>query len=298
MDTDCSAEMTNAPRLAWDVAADLGEGPVWSERDRALWFTDIKSRKIHRFDPGTGHKHSWDSPEQVGFVLPARSGGFVAGLESGLYRFDPEDGAFDLIAEVEPELPDNRLNDGVVDPEGRIWFGTMDKSERAKSGAFYCFAGGELKRTHLTGIAITNGPAISPDGDRLYWVDTLAGTISACAIGVGGELGPSRKLVTIMPAEGHPDGPTVDAEGCIWISLYSGWEARRYSHEGQLLERVRFPVSNITKLAFGGPEMRTAFATTARHLLRPDALEDQPLAGGLFEFDAGVAGVASPLAAI
>ena len=298
MDTDCFAEMTNAPRLAWDVAADLGEGPVWSERDRALWFTDIKSRKIHRFDPGTGHKHSWDSPEQVGFVLPARSGGFVAGLESGLYRFDPEDGAFDLIAEVEPGLPDNRLNDGVVDPEGRIWFGTMDKSERAKSGAFYCFDGGELRRTHLTGIAITNGPAISPDGDRLYWVDTLAGTISDCAIGVGGELGPSRKLVTIMPAEGHPDGPTVDAEGCIWISLYSGWEARRYSPEGQLLERARFPVSNITKLAFGGPEMRTAFATTARHLLRPDALEDQPLAGGLFEFEAGVAGVASPLAAI
>lgn len=284
--------------MVWDLRADLGEGPVWVERDRALWFTDIKSRKIHRLDPATGDKKSWDSPEQVGFILPAENGGFVAGLESGLYHFDSESGAFSLIVEVEADLPTNRLNDGVVDSKGRIWFGTMDNSERSKSGAFYCFDRGELKRTALTGIAITNGPAVSPEGDRLYWVDTLAGTISACDIGGDGELGPSRELVYIMPAEGHPDGPTVDAEGCIWISLYSGWEVRRYSPEGKLLDRVRFPVSNITKVAFGGPDMRSAFATTARHLLRADALEEQPLAGGVFRFEADVAGVPSPLVAI
>jgi sugar lactone lactonase YvrE len=290
--------MNREPKVAWDLRADLGEGPVWVQRDRALWFTDIKSRKIHRFDPETEDRKSWDSPEQVGFILPAQSGGFVAGLESGLHRFDSDSGAFSLIVEVEPDLPTNRLNDGVVDPKGRIWFGTMDNSERSKSGAFYCFDRGELKRTSLTGIAITNGPAVSPEGDRLYWVDTLAGTISACDIEGDGKLGPSRELIYIMPAEGHPDGPTVDAEGCIWISLYSGWEVRRYSPEGKLLDRVRFPVSNITKIAFGGPDMRSAFATTARHLLRADALEEQPLAGGLFQFEPGVAGVPSPLVAI
>jgi sugar lactone lactonase YvrE len=89
----------------------------------------------------------------------------------------------------------------------------------------------------------------------------------------------------------------VDSEGCIWISLYSGWEARRYSPDGALLERVRFPVSNITKLAFGGPDLKSAFATTARHLLKPEAIEQQPQAGGLFRFEADIAGVPSPLAA-
>ncbi len=286
------------PRLAWDLKADLGEGPVWVERDSALWFTDIKRRKIHRFNPATGDGCGWDSPEQVGFVLPAASGGFVAGLETGLYHFDAASGVFELIAEVEADLPDNRLNDGVVDPAGRIWFGTMDNRERAKSGAFYCFDRGEIRRTNLTGIAITNGPAVSPDGGTLYWVDTLAGTISASEIVPDGTLGDAKVVVRIQPVEGHPDGPTIDGEGAIWIGLYSGSEARRYSPGGELLERVRFPVSNITKLAFGGPNLRTAFATTARHLLKPDALETQPLAGGLFEFDAGVAGVASPLAAI
>jgi sugar lactone lactonase YvrE len=289
---------TSEPRLVWDLRADLGEGPVWVERDAALWFTDIKSQKIHRFDPENGEKQSWDAPERVGFVLPAESDGFVAGLQSGLHHFEPASGLFSLIVEVEAGLPNNRLNDGVVDPNGRIWFGTMDNGERAKSGAFYCFDRGELKRTHLTGIAITNGPAVSPDGNTLYWVDTLAGTISANDIGPDGTLGETRLIVRIPGSEGHPDGPTVDGEGCIWISLYSGWEARRYSLDGELLERVRFPVSNITKLAFGGPGLRSAFATTARHHLTPDALEQQPLAGGLFRFEADVAGVASPLVAL
>lgn len=287
----------NEPRLVWDLKADLGEGPVWVERDDALWFTDIKRQKIHRFEPESGGQQTWDTPEQVGFVLPARSGGFVVGLQSGLHHFDPASGAFRLIIEVDSDLPDNRLNDGVVDPKGRIWFGTMDDGERAKNGAFYCFDRGDLRRTHLTGISITNGPAISPDGDRLYWVDTIPGMISACDIGAEGELGPSREIIRIPAADGHPDGPTVDAEGCIWIGIYSGWEARRYSPEGELLDGVRFPVSNITKIAFGGPDMKSAFASTARHLLRPDALEEQPLAGGLFRFEARVAGVPSPLVA-
>ena len=61
--------MSTEPQLAWDVQADLGEGPVWVERDRALWFTDIKSRKIYRFEPGTDQHREWDAPERVGFVL-------------------------------------------------------------------------------------------------------------------------------------------------------------------------------------------------------------------------------------
>lgn len=289
--------MTREARLVWPIEAELGEGPVWVQSDTALWFTDIKRRKVHRFDPATEDQRSWDSPEQVGFVLPAQSGGFIAGLQSGLHRFDPDSGRFDLLVEVEPDKPDNRLNDGVVDPAGRLWFGTMDNKERGKTGAFYRYQRGDLRKTHVQGISITNGPAVSPDGRTLYWVDTLGGTICACDIGSDGELGPSRPFVKIPPDEGHPDGPTIDSEGCVWISLYAGWEARRYSPAGDLLERVRFPVGNITKLAFGGPDLRTAYATTARQLLKPDEIERQPLAGGLFAFTLEVPGVPCPLIA-
>ena len=285
----------SAPRDVWAVAAELGEGPVWVERDAALYFVDIKSQQIHRYDPADGSKRSWHSPEQVGFILPAQDGGFVAGLQSGLYRFDEGSGGFDLIVEVEPEIPTNRLNDGVVDPAGRLWFGTMDNGERAKTGAFYCFDGGRLTRTGLDGIAITNGPAVSPDGRLLYFVDTLGGTIDCAQIHDDGTLGEPRPFAKVDPKDGHPDGPTIDSEGCVWISLYAGWEAWRYSPQGDLIERVRFPVSNITKIAFGGDDLRDVYATTARQLMRPDEIARQPQIGDLFEFRAAVPGVPCPL---
>jgi sugar lactone lactonase YvrE len=283
------------PRNVWNVAAELGEGPVWVERERALWFVDIKRQEIHRYDPADGSKRSWPAPEQVGFVFPAERGGFVAGLQSGLHHFDETSGTFERIVAVEPDTPTNRLNDGVVDPEGRLWFGTMDNGERAKTGAFYCFADGKLTRTAIDGITITNGPAVSPDGRLLYVVDTLHGTIDCADIRHDGSLGDRRPFVRIEPTDGHPDGPTIDAEGCVWISLYAGWEAWRYSPAGERLERVRFPVANITKLAFGGDDLGTAYATTARQMLSAEEIDKQPQIGDLFEFRVDVPGVACPL---
>jgi xylono-1,5-lactonase len=284
------------PRNLWSAGCELGEGPVWV--DGALWFVDIKKRKVHRFAPATGEKCSWDSPEQIGFLLPAEGGGFVAGLQSGLHRFDPESGAFSLLAAVEPGRPGNRLNDGVVDPSGRLWFGSMDDGESAPTGSFYSYHRGELRHSGLTDIPITNGPALSPDGRILYWVDTLGRTINACDVAQDGALGASRLLAKLGEKEGFPDGPTVDSEGCVWISLYWGWEARRYSPAGELLERMSFPVSNITKIAFGGDDYRTAFATTARQGIRHDAIGRQPDAGALFAFEVDVPGFASPRARI
>jgi D-xylonolactonase len=280
------------PKNVWDSHCELGEGPVWA--DGALWFVDIKKRKIHRYEPAGGGRKSWDSPEEVGFILPAEGGGFVAGLQSGLHLFDPATGGFSPIAEVEPERPNNRLNDGTVDPSGRLWFGTMDNGEKEKTGAFYRFRRGAIVRTGLEGIAITNGPCLSPDGRILYFVDTLGGTIEAADVAEDGRLSDARPFVRIDPKEGYPDGPTIDSEGCVWISLYAGWETRRYSPRGELLGSVRFPVSNITKIAFGGDDLRTAYATTARQLLRTDQLERQPEAGDLFEFRVDVPGVACP----
>jgi sugar lactone lactonase YvrE len=271
---------------------------VWVERDSALWFTDIKKRRIHRYDPAVDAGSSWDAPEQIGFVLPAASGGFVAGLQSGLHRFDPESASFTPLTPVEPERPGNRLNDGVVDPAGRLWFGSMDDGERGRNGSFFCFEGGKVRPSGISGIAITNGPAVSPDGRILYWVDTLDRTIWACDIHDDGTLGPSRAFARIDAKDGNPDGPAVDAQGHVWIGLYSGWEARRFSPEGEVSGRIRFPCANITKISFGGEDLRTVYATTARHLLPPEALAQQPQAGDLFAVRVDVPGLPSHLVAV
>jgi D-xylonolactonase len=290
------ADMVAAePQVVWDVAADLGEGPVWVDRDRALWFVDIKKQQIHRYDPWSKENRSWIAPEQVSFVFPAERGGFVVGLQSGLCHFDETSGRFALIVEVEPDLPGNRLNDGVVDAQGRLWFGTMDNGEKEKTGAFYLFAGGKLSPTGIGGIAITNGPAISPDGRLLYCVDTLSSTIDSAAIGADGSLGERRPFVQIEPRDGYPDGPTIDINGFVWISLYGGWEARRYAPSGELVQRMRFPVANVTKVAFGGDGLRTAFATTARQKMNAGEIAEQPQIGHLFQFEVDVPGVPCPL---
>jgi xylono-1,5-lactonase len=285
--------MSGEPRSVWSLAAELGEGPVWV--DGTLWFVDIKQRKVHSFRPSSGKQRSWDAPEEVGFVLPRRAGGFVAGLESGLFAFDPDGGAFEPIVEVEAEHPGNRINDGVVDADGRLWFGTMDNRERDHCGAFYRYAAGRLEQLGPGGICITNGPAISPDMGTLYCVDTLAGTIAACDLHPDGSPGSARPFVSIAREDGYPDGPTVDSEGCLWVGLYAGWEARRYSPAGELLERVKFPVANITKIAFGGDDLRTAYATTARQKLTPEEIAPQPQIGDLFEFRVDVPGLPCPL---
>ncbi len=282
--------LNGAPECVWPLEAELGEGPVW--RNGALWFTDIKKRKIHRFDPA-GASRSWDAPSEPGFIAPLENGHFIAGTKQGLFDFDPANGAFTRLRTVEPDLPSNRLNDGAVDAMGRLWFGSMDDGESRPTGRLY-----RLDRGALTvmdeGYVITNGPAFSPDGRTLYHTDTLERRIFAFDVGPDGALSNKRLFAAIEEGAGWPDGPVTDAEGCLWTGLFGGWSVRRYAPDGVLLRSVSFPVANVTKIAFGGPGLSTAYATTARKGLGPAALAAQPLAGGLFRFEAGVMGRACP----
>lgn len=284
-------------RNVWSLGATLGEGPVWDARDAALWFVDIKQNRVHRFDPVSGETRSFDAPGQVGWVLPAADGGFLAGLQTGLHRFDPESGAFTLLTAVEPDRPGNRLNDATVAADGAVWFGSMDDGETDVTGQVHRFHAGRLTTSAIPPVVITNGPAVSPDGGTLYHVDTLGHTIHAVPVN-GATTGTPRLFATIDAADGYPDGVTVDAEGGVWVGLWGGWSARRYAPDGTLDRIVRFPVANITKVAFGGDDLRTGFATSASKGLSDEDRADQPEAGSLFAFDVDVPGRVLPLAVV
>ena len=284
-------------RNVWSLGATLGEGPVWDARDAALWFVDIKQHRVHRFDPAGGETRSFDAPGQVGWVLPAADGGFLAGLQTGLHRFDPESGAFTLLTAVEPDRPGNRLNDATVAADGAVWFGSMDDGETDVTGQVHRFHAGRLTTSTIPPVVITNGPAVSPDGGTLYHVDTLGHTIHAVPVD-GATTGTPRLFATIDAADGYPDGVTVDAEGGVWVGLWGGWSARRYAPDGTLDRIVRFPVANITKVAFGGDDLRTGFATSASKGLSDEDRADQPEAGSLFAFDVDVPGRVLPLAVV
>jgi D-xylonolactonase len=263
------------------IAARLGEGPIWSSRERAVWFVDIKGHCIHRYDEATRATLSWQAPQDVGFIVPASGQRLICGLKSGLHLFAPQDGSFQLIAAVDSDRPRNRLNDAHVDAAGRLWFGTMDDEEVSPTGALYRFDARGLQCCD-EGYVITNGPATSPDGRTLYHIDTLERVIHSFDLAADGSLSTRRVFARIAETDGYPDGPAVDAEGCVWVGLYGGWGVNRYSPRGELLSKVSLPVANCTKPAFGGADLRTLYVTSAWKGLTDEQRAQQPLAGGLF----------------
>ena len=286
--------MSETPELIWDLKAELAEGPVWVARGRAVWFVDIKGRKLHRYGVDDGAKTSWDTPDQTGFALPADDGTMVCGVRGSLQRFDPSTGRFSLLIAVEPDRPQNRINDGFVAPDGSLWFGTMDDSEATVSGALYRWAGGELTR-HDDGYRVTNGPALSPDGLTLYHNDTVQRRIHAFdhADGVL-----TNKRLFAETTQGFPDGVTVDSAGVVHVGLFNGSAIARFSPSGETLERIDFPVATVTKCAFGGDDLRTLFCTTAWLGQDPATRRDQPALGGLFGVRAATPGLPQHLVAV
>jgi D-xylonolactonase len=204
-------------------------------------------------------------------------------LQSGLHRFDPVIGTFTLIAEIEPHLPGNRLNDGAVDAAGRLWFGTMEDAEENARGNFYRFAQGTL---HLTdpGYFVCNGPAFSPDSRTLYHTDSGRKEIYAFDLSADGALSNKRVFARIEDGAGYPDGSVVDADGFVWTALWEGWGIRRYAPDGTLVETITLPVSKVTKIVFGGDGLRDVYVTSAWKGLSAEQRAAQPLAGGVFHF--------------
>lgn len=274
-----------------DVQAVLGEGPVWVARERALYWVDIKGSKIFRFGQNEALT-SWDTPVRVGSLAPREQGGFVAGTDEGFYFVDLDLERFEPIAHPEEHIPTNRFNDGKVDRSGRFWAGTMDDRESDATGALYRLDP-NLDWTRIEqGYRVTNGPAFSPDGTRMYHNDSARQVTYLFDLDQAGQATNRREFARYGAGDGYPDGMTVDAEGCLWIAFWDGWCVRRFSAGAELIGTIALPVQRPTSCAFGGGSLEMLFITSARKGLQGTDLAGQPLAGGLFAVDPGVRGIA------
>jgi xylono-1,5-lactonase len=268
----------------WPLGAQLGEGALWMAGKAEVWFVDIIGQQVHRCAADGTQRQSWPMPRVVGFVLPLATigGDSVVGLQGGLQRFSPATGQLRPWLDVEADLPDNRINDGFVDARGRLWFGTMHVRVAQPTGWLYRVGPGGKLLPQDGPYRCTNGPACSPDGRVMYHNDTMAQKTYAFDVTAAGQLSGKRLFASFT--QGFPDGMAVDAEGHVWIALFGGGRIDRFTAQGELVQTVPFPCSNVTKLAFGGTDLRTAFATTAATGLNVQQRTEQPLAGGLFSF--------------
>jgi sugar lactone lactonase YvrE len=273
------------------VSTQLGEGPHWDPDAQVLWFVDIIGQAVHRYNPTTRDDVCFVVDDFVSTVVPRARGGLVITRGRGFYRYDWATQELHRIAEVEPDRPNNRFNDGKCDARGRFWAGTLDRDEREPKGALYCLEVDGTIRKVLDGITVSNGIGFSPDQRTFYYIDSPTHRVVAFDYDLDhGTLSNRRELLIID--DGVPDGMTVDAEGMLWIGHWDGGCISRWDPKGgTCLARYRLPVDRVTSVAFGGPDLSTLFITTARHGLTPAALKSQPLAGQLFAFEAPVAGL-------
>jgi D-xylonolactonase len=284
------AHLSPETRCVWPGPCELGEGVLWVADEGAVWFVDILGQRLHRHDPATNRHDSWPTPARPGFVVPCAPTGMIVGLAKGLYFFSVETKRFELLTGVELDRPENRLNDGVVGPDGALWFGSKNEPENAASGAWYRWAGAGEPRRFDEGYVVTNGPAFSLDGCTLYHSDSMRRRILSRSVSADGRAGENSVFAEIESGAGYPDGLAVDSEDCVWVALYAGSALRRYDRDGRLLDVVRMPCAHVTRSAFGGADGRTLYVTTASAGLSEDERARQPQAGALLELKVRVPG--------
>ena len=282
------------PSVLGDVRAELGESPVWSADENAVYWIDIRDKLIHRTDPESGETRSWGMPSHPGMISLRRKGGLAVALEDGIHAFDPATGNLDLLAPLEAEIPENRPNDGKCDAAGRLWVGTMNKHDPdLATGGFYRIDP-DLSATLIeSGLRIPNGLAWSPDGARMFRTDTRSGVVRAASFDAAtGDISDETEFFTFDRAlDGGVDGAAMDTDGGYWTAQYGGGRLRRTMPDGSVGMEIPLPVSQPTMPAFGGPGMKTLFVTSARQQLSDGELSAEPGAGALLAVETEFAGV-------
>lgn len=271
------------------ASALVGEGPVWEESEQTLLFVDIIGQKIHRWSPATNQIRSVETADTVGFAVPRRSGGYVAGVGRSIVAVDWSTETVTSLVEVDEDKPNNRLNDGKVDPIGRLLAGTMGKEVRPaevqrQQGSLFSLTSDLTVTKHLNQVDISNGMDWSLDQRTFFYIDTLSLSVDAFDYDVNaGNLGNRRVVYRMEEGEGFPDGMTVDAEGRLWVACYNGGRVINIDPAtGVRLQTISLPVMKTTSCCFGGPDYSDLYVTSASLGLDQSERRQQPLAGDTF----------------
>jgi sugar lactone lactonase YvrE len=282
-------------RCVLDIRASLGECPIWSTAEQALYWVDINAPSLNRFDPATGRNTAMPMPEAIGCFALRRAGGFVVALRGGLW-FARADGTLDRkVADAPYDPAHHRFNDGRCDSRGRFFAGTMNERRDANSAALIRLDP-DLRVTQvLDDLLISNGLAWSPDGRTMYHADTPTHAVRAFAYDAdGGTASRPRVFAQWTGENDRPDGAAVDSAGNYWSAFYRGGKVVKVAPNGTVLAEYATPALCPTMCAFGGSDLRTLYVTSARQLREADELARLPQSGGIFALAVDTPGLPEP----
>ena len=284
-------------QLVVDARALIGESPIWSPDEHALYWADIKAPALHRIDVRDHSQRSWTVTSDLGAycLLPDREGAIVA-LREGLCRLDFASGSLTSLGPPPYDPALFRFNEGACDATGRFWVGVMFDPQKpgaiAQPASLHSFTLGGGMRHEPDAAELHNGMAWSPDGQTFYLSHSNLRTVYAFIFDASrGSLSGRRPFVETAPRLGVPDGAAVDSDGGYWCALHGGGRLHRYTAGGTLDLELLLPVSQPTMCAFGGEALDVLYITSARDRLSAEQLQKEPLAGAVFSARTGHIGV-------
>ncbi len=256
-----------------DTKCLLGEGPIWHPtRARLYWFDILASRFLTK-----GQTWQFDRPvSAAGWIDHDR---FLIASATDLFIFDVKSGQSETLIPLEADNPVTRSNDGRADPWGGFWIGTMGMNAEPHAGAIYRLFRGELRRL-VAKMTIPNAICFSADRRFAFYTDTREAVIYRQHLNQtnGWPEGAPHPFLDLSKDGLHPDGAVCDCDGGFWNAQWGAGRVVRYTSEGVLDQIITLPTDNITCPAFGGPDLRTLFATSASI----DPTGAQPHAGKTF----------------
>ena len=261
------------------VQMELGESPVWSQKDQTLYWVDAPRGTLYSWnllDEFPQMKESFG--ETLGCVALMSSGDLILGLASGLYQFDPRSKTVKTrLTDFEPGL-NTRPNDGRVSRNGDFIIGSYNNDHRLDAqpigGLWKLDANNSRQLTEVLDYKhrCSNCICFSPDGKKMYFTDTPRREIFEFEYTNKGPT--NRRLFYALPSDmpGGPDGAQVDAAGNLWIAISGAGKCIRVNKNTSMVDlEVRLPVSSPTSLTFCGNDCKTLVITTRQKEKRKDA---------------------------
>ena len=262
----------NKVELLDDCNNSLGEGITYSSSNNNLYWLDIGNiSKLYSLDLSSNKKEIFELPEIVTATSIKSQNELILATTNGLKLFNTSKKKFESVVNIENQQSLTRSNDGASDALGRFWFGTMqnnfDKNGngipiKENIGKLYKVDTNKKISVIEEDLGIPNTFVWSPDNKNFYFTDTLHGTILSYNFELeSGELSNKKNFATFD--RGHPDGSTIDTDGCVWNCRWGGSCIVRFTPSGKVDQIIEMPVQNITNCVFGGKDMKTLFVTTA-----------------------------------
>ena len=282
--------------LAFRHDAEVGEGSLWDERENCLYWVDIHGNALHRYDPASGINQTRDVGEHVSTVVLDQAGGLLLATRNGFARFDWETARLTRLGDPEAGNERTRFNDGKCDPAGRFWAGTMAYDCAQGAGSLYSMEPDGSIHTKLRDVTISNGLVWSCDARQFYFIDSSTYQIHCYGYDQPtGNISNQRVIAEFdSVADGLPDGMAIDGEDGLWVALFGGAAVLRIDPKtGERTHKVNLPTANITSCAFGGPELKDLYITSATVHLDAEQRQAQPQAGSLFVVRSPIAGRAT-----